>query len=157
MNTRLKKLDEASDFDAIILAVAGLRRLGWFERIGEILERDVSLHAVSQGALGIECRADDSRTLAIVGTLTHYHTLLRCTAERAFLRRLEGGCSVPIGVFTEYSPDTKILSLHGGVFSLDGSQQVRGAVAESVEGPEAAKAIGFVFHLLGIFLRSHLF
>lgn len=142
MNTRLRKLDEASDYDAIILAVAGMRRLGWDARIGQILEKEVSLHAVSQGALGIECREDDTRTLNILKTLIHYDTLVRCSAERAFLRRLEGGCSVPIGVFTEYTPETKTLVLHGGVFSLDGSQQAVGSMTEIVETPESAAGLG---------------
>ena len=142
MNTRLKKLDEAEDFDAIILAVAGLKRLGWFDRIGEILEKNVSLHAVSQGALGIECRDSDSRVLALLSRLTHETTSLRCLAERAFLRRLEGGCSVPIGIFTEYFPETKELAIQGGVYSLDGSKQVVGDLKGPAATAEEAQKLG---------------
>jgi hydroxymethylbilane synthase len=148
----LKKLDEAEDYDAIILAVAGLKRLGWGDRIGEVLSQDVSLHAVSQGALGIECRDNDPRVLALLQTLTHETTSLRCTCERAFLRRLEGGCSVPIGVFSEFFPATKELVLQGGVFSLDGSKQVTGSLKEVVTTPEEAQSLGY--SLFSLFFSS---
>jgi hydroxymethylbilane synthase len=134
LNTRLRKLDEGG-FDAIVLAVAGLRRLGWEERIGQILPPEVSLHAVGQGALGIECRDGDSDVLALIATLNHEPTARRCRAERALLRSLEGGCQVPIGVHTSLAGDT--LTLQGMVASLDGKTLVRETLSGPADAPEA--------------------
>ncbi|MEL6385540.1 MAG: hydroxymethylbilane synthase [Cyanobacteria bacterium J06626_18] len=132
LNTRLRKLDEGQ-YDAIILAVAGLERLGMGDRIHQTLSPDVSLHAVSQGALGIECREGDEEILAVIKTLEHETTAHRCLAERAFLRELEGGCQVPIGVNTAIEGET--LTLIGLVASLDGQtlikDQVKGAITEA--------------------------
>lgn len=108
----------------MILAVAGLFRLGWSDRISEYLPPSVSLHAVSQGALGIECRANDVRTLALLAPLCDRDTVLECLAERALLRTLEGGCSVPIGVnswFVE-KEGWRELRLKGMVANLDGTE-----------------------------------
>lgn len=101
--------------------------MGWDDRITQILDDDVILHAVGQGALGIECRTDDKDTLDIISTLDHLETRLRCTAERSFMRTLEGGCSVPLGVSTKISEITNgyELELTGSVTSLDGSVQVK--------------------------------
>ena len=132
LNTRLRKLDE-DQYDAIILAVAGLERLGMGDRIHQILPPEVSLHAVSQGALGIECREGDTDILSLIKTLEHETTAYRCLAERAFLRELEGGCQVPIGVNTVL--DGVTLTLTGLVASLDGQtlikDQVQGASGEA--------------------------
>ena len=88
MNTRWEKLaDEACGYDAMIAAVAGLQRLGWTERIREIIEPDRVLYAIGQGALGIECRHDDDDVLRMLSVLNHPATVIRCIAERAFLRR----------------------------------------------------------------------
>lgn len=125
LNTRLQKLD-AGEYDAIILAVAGLHRLGMSDRIHQILPDEVSLHAVGQGALGIECRADDAEVLSILKAIEHIPTRDRTFAERAFLRTLEGGCQVPIGVNTELEGDS--LTLTGIVASVDGQKLVKGAV-----------------------------
>ncbi|QEQ00938.1 hydroxymethylbilane synthase [Thermosynechococcus sp. QKsg1] len=122
LNTRLAKLD-AGEYDALILAVAGLRRLGFGDRISQVLPATVSLYAVGQGALGIECRADDADILALVKTLEHPETAARCLAERAFLRQLEGGCQVPIGVHTVI--ENGQLTLTGLVASLDGQRLVK--------------------------------
>ncbi|MFE4107802.1 hydroxymethylbilane synthase [Almyronema epifaneia] len=136
LNTRLRKLDEGQ-YDGIILAVAGLERLGMGDRVHQILPSDVSLHAVGQGALGIECREGDEEILALLKVLEHVPTAQRCYAERAFLRELEGGCQVPIGVNTVLEADT--LTLSGIVASLDGQQMVRG----TVQGPATtAEALG---------------
>ena len=98
---RLRKLDEqGSVFSAILLAYAGIARMGWKDRISEILPPSTILHAVGQGALGIECREDDEFILQMLSTLTDYNSTLRCSAERSFMRALEGGCSVPLGVNT---------------------------------------------------------
>jgi hydroxymethylbilane synthase len=133
LNTRLQKLDEG-EYDAIILAVAGLQRLGMGDRIHQIIDPDISLHAVGQGALGIECRADDEEILALFAPISHYPTTQRCLAERAFLRELEGGCQVPIGVNTTIDGDR--LTLKGIVATLDGQTLVRGEVQGSVTQPE---------------------
>ena len=122
LNTRMAKLD-AGEYDALILAVAGLKRLGMGDRIHQILPPDVSLHAVGQGALGIECRGDDTEVLELLKALEHNPTAQRCYAERAFLRQLEGGCQVPIGVNTTLEGDT--LTLTGIVASVDGKNVVQ--------------------------------
>ncbi|HEY9821889.1 MAG TPA: hydroxymethylbilane synthase [Candidatus Sericytochromatia bacterium] len=126
LNTRLAKLD-AGEYDAIILAVAGLERLGMSDRIHQVIPAEVSLHAVGQGALGIECRTDDPEVLELLKALEHTTTAQRCYAERSFLRSLEGGCQVPIGVNTQIDGD--ILTLTGIVASVDGQQVVKDTVA----------------------------
>lgn len=136
LNTRLAKLD-AGEYDALILAVAGLHRLGMSDRIHQVIPSDVSLHAVGQGALGIECRAEDSEILSLLKALEHQPTAYRCYAERAFLRELEGGCQVPIGVNTVLEGDT--LTLSGLVASLDGQRVVKGTVSGA---PETAEELG---------------
>ena len=128
LNTRLAKLD-AGEYDALILAVAGLHRLGMGDRIHQAIPSEVSLHAVGQGALGIECREGDTEVLSVIKALEHTPTAQRCYAERAFLRELEGGCQVPIGVNTEIDGDA--LTLTGLVASLDGQTIIK----ESITGP----------------------
>ena len=100
LNTRLRKLDEGQ-YDAIVLAVAGLERLDMADRISQVIPAEVSLHAVGQGALGIECRDGDQEVLEVLQALVDVESTRRCLAERAFLRQLEGGCQVPIGVNSE--------------------------------------------------------
>ena len=121
VNTRLAKLD-AGEYDALILAAAGLQRLDFADRISQLIPPELSLHAVGQGALGIECRSDDPEILKLVQSLQHQPTADRCHAERAFLRELEGGCQVPIGVNTTIDGDN--LTLVGMVSSLDGQRLV---------------------------------
>jgi hydroxymethylbilane synthase len=128
LNTRLSKLD-GGEYDAIILAVAGLQRLGLGDRIHQIIAPEVSLHAVGQGALGIECREGDEEVLAVIKALEHMPTAQRCYAERAFLRELEGGCQVPIGVNTILEGEQ--LTLTGMVASLDGQRLIK----DRVQGP----------------------
>lgn len=122
LNTRLKKLEEAKQYDALVLAVAGLERMGWQEKISHILEPEECMYAVSQGAVAVECRANDNHVLSILSVLTDFPTLVKCVAERAFLRRLEGGCSVPVAVNTEIKGNE--LTLRGGVFSIGGADAV---------------------------------
>ncbi|HEY9806167.1 MAG TPA: hydroxymethylbilane synthase, partial [Candidatus Obscuribacterales bacterium] len=128
LNTRLAKLD-AGEYDALILAVAGLHRLGMGDRIHQAIPAEVSLHAVGQGALGIECREGDTEVLNLIKALEHTPTAQRCHAERAFLRELEGGCQVPIGVNTVIEGDS--LTLTGLVASLDGQTIIK----DSITGP----------------------
>ena len=121
VNTRLAKLD-AGEYDALILAAAGLQRLDFGDRIHQLISSDLSLHAVGQGALGIECRIEDPEILGFIQALQHQPTAYRCHAERSFLRELEGGCQVPIGVNTNIDGDN--LTLVGMVSSLDGQRLV---------------------------------
>lgn len=129
VNTRLAKLD-AGDYDAIILAAAGLIRLEMADRIAETLSPDVSLPAVGQGAVGIECRADDDETLALLLPLDHATTHARVLAERAMNAALEGGCQVPIAGFAEIHDDT--LHLRGIVGTPDGTRMLRADIAGHV-------------------------
>ncbi len=133
VNTRLQKLD-AGEYDAIILAVAGLHRLGMSDRIHQVIPAEISLHAVGQGALGIECRADDTEVLSLLKAIEHVPTRDRALAERAFLRELEGGCQVPIGVNTHLSGDS--LTLTGIVASVDGKKLVKDTVTGAAQDAE---------------------
>jgi len=123
VGTRLAKLDNG-DYDAIILAVAGLKRLGLEHRIRCPLSAEESLPAVGQGAVGIECRLDDAVTRALLAPLNHHVTEVRVRAERAMNTRLEGGCQVPIGSYAELEGDQ--LWLRALVGAPDGSLMVRG-------------------------------
>jgi len=133
LNTRLAKLD-AGEYDALILAAAGLERLGMSERIHQVIPKEISLHAVGQGALGIECLAENKQLISLLKELEHPQTRDRCLAERAFLRDLEGGCQVPIGVNTEINGDE--LTLTGIVASIDGTKRVQDTVCGSIYEPE---------------------
>jgi hydroxymethylbilane synthase len=126
VNTRLRKLDEG-EYDAIILACAGLKRLGFEQRIVQHLDPGFSLPAIGQGAVGIECRSDDSFINDLIAPLNHQTTATRVLAERAMNNRLEGGCQVPIGGYAELDGDT--LLLRGLVGRPDGSEMVRGEIA----------------------------
>ena len=123
LNTRLRKLDEAEEYDALVLATAGLERLGWHDRIDQELGPSECMYAVGQGALAVEIRADDVTTNSLLEPLNDVESVLCCSAERSFLHRLGGGCSVPVGVFSEVK-DGELL-LEGAVFSLDGSEMIR--------------------------------
>lgn len=119
VNTRLSKLD-AGEFDAIVLATSGLRRLGFDERIRYELPDSICLPAVGQGALGIECRLDDQALIDMLNPLVHADSRDRVLAERALNTRLEGGCQVPIGAYAVLEGDE--LYLRGLVGSPDGSR-----------------------------------
>ncbi|MFW0768169.1 hydroxymethylbilane synthase [Trabulsiella odontotermitis] len=136
VGTRLSKLDNG-DYDAIILATAGLIRLGLESRIRMALPPETSLPAVGQGAVGIECRLGDDWTRALLAPLNHTETAIRVKAERAMNMRLEGGCQVPIGSYAELI-DGEIW-LRALVGAPDGSQMVRG---ERRGKPEEAEQLG---------------
>lgn len=119
VNTRLGKLD-AGEYDAIILADSGLRRLGFHDRIKQVIPAEQSLPAVGQGALGIECRNNDTEIKKLLAPLIDEETNFCVRAERAMNTRLEGGCQVPIAGFAELSNET--LTLRGLVAAIDGSK-----------------------------------
>ena len=123
VNTRLRKLDEG-EYDAIVLAVAGLKRLGFADRIREILPQTMVLPAVGQGALAIETRADDKETRDMLSFLRDDDTICCAEAERSFLARVEGGCQVPVGVYATAEGDS--LRVEAVIASLDGQRSYRG-------------------------------
>jgi len=136
VNTRLSKLDNG-DYDAIILASAGLKRLGFSERITESISTDQSLPAIGQGAIGIECRRDDAAINALLAPLNHSETALRVKAERAQNNRLNGGCQIPIGGFAELLGDR--IRLRGLIGFPDGSKIFR---CEKEAAWDDAEALG---------------
>ncbi len=123
--TRLHKLD-SGQYDALILAAAGLERQGLPERISSIIDSNAMLPAVAQGALAIEVRSDDHATRELVAALDDAHTRTAVLAERAMLRRLEGGCQVPIAAHATLDDSGDSLHLRGLVAALDGSRIIRG-------------------------------
>ncbi|OQW91132.1 MAG: hydroxymethylbilane synthase, partial [Beggiatoa sp. IS2] len=133
VGTRLRKLDNG-EFDGIVLAAAGLRRLGMTARIREVLSPDVMLPAIGQGAIGIECRADDLATQTLIAPLNDTATHTRIRAERAINRRLGGNCQVPIAGFAEIN--NNILSLRGLVADLQGQQILRSFIQGDPTHPE---------------------
>lgn len=130
LNTRLAKLDRG-EYEGIILAAAGVLRLGWEDRISEILDPADWLPAVGQGALAVVARADDEAVLERLRPLEHAPTAAATTAERAFLRSLEGGCQVPIGALAELHDGR--LTLHGLVASARGDTILRSAIEGALE------------------------
>lgn len=132
VGTRLDKL-EKEGFDAIILAVAGLRRLGLAERIAEVIPHEVCLPAVGQGALGLEYRASDTDMAEMLAFLDDADTGAAVRAERAFLKRIEGGCQVPVGIYGKTEGDEVVLEAR--ILSVDGKKAVidhaRGSRKES--------------------------
>jgi hydroxymethylbilane synthase len=142
VNTRYAKL-EASAWDGMVLAQAGVVRLGWTDRIGESIDPLVMLPAVGQGALGIEVRAGDDRILARLDGLHHPPTAAATAAERALLHALEGGCQIPIGTYARATTDddgTPVLMLDAMVGSLDGATVIRDALSGP---PGDAAGLGF--------------
>lgn len=133
LDTRLRKLDEGQ-YDAIILAAAGMQRMKLSERIAEILSLDICLPAVGQGALGIECRKDDSFINSITSPLNHVNTSLCVRAERAFLRKLEGSCQVPIAAYAVI--EEGLMRLHGLVGAVDGKTIMRDSIQVEPQYPE---------------------
>ncbi|UTV27680.1 hydroxymethylbilane synthase [Photobacterium atrarenae] len=134
VNTRLRKLDDG-EFDAIILACAGLMRLKMHDRIRSAIAPETSLPAVGQGAVGIECRLDDTRVRTLLDALNHTPTATRVLCERAMNNRLQGGCQVPIGSYSELEGDQ--IWLRALVGEPDGSKIVRGEIRGPVADAEA--------------------
>ncbi len=138
LDTRLKKLQQG-DFEAIILAYAGIKRMGWTDLITEEISADVCLPAVGQGSIGLEIRQDDAEIAALISALNCPLSEAAIGAERAFLRKLEGGCQVPVGALAVIKDGQ--LELEGMVASLDGKIMFR----ETEKGlPSVADAVGTV-------------
>jgi hydroxymethylbilane synthase len=135
--TRLRKLDEGQ-YDAVILAAAGLKRLGLDARITALLAPEESVPAVGQGALGVECRAERDDVMRLLAPLAHHATAQCVAAERAFSRALAGNCNVPLGGYAELSGGR--LRLRGYVGAPDGSRCARGEMSGGVDAPEALGA-----------------
>jgi hydroxymethylbilane synthase len=163
LDTRIRKLNEGQ-FDAIIVAAAGVKRLGMAEKITEIISPDISLPAIGQGAIGIECRIDDDTMNGILSFFDHQETSICVRSERAFLKKLEGGCQVPIAAYARLIPkDQKLRSsedkvstsetlsfssfqlrdvmlvLNGLVGSVSGDRIIRGSLKGA---PEDAESLG---------------
>ena len=142
LNTRMEKL-RSSDWGGMVLAYAGIRRLGWEEHVGEIIATDLLLPAVGQGSIGIEIRAHDGDVAPLVGALNHPATAAAVAAERALLARLEGGCQVPIGAFARFEGNPPLLVIDALVASLDGATVVRGTShARAAEAASCGDALG---------------
>jgi hydroxymethylbilane synthase len=146
LETRLRKLDEGR-FDAIILAAAGVKRLGLEKRITELLPFEISLPAIGQGAVGIECRIDDEFINKVIAPLNHLETAVCVKAERAFLKKLEGGCQVPIAAHARVGQrarsieqktniDLSSLFLDGLVGSITGDRIIKGHIEGKTEDAE---------------------
>jgi len=117
VDTRLKKIEEGK-YDAILLASAGLNRLGWSNRITEEISHEIIIPAMGQGALGIETRLGDSKTYNFISSLNHEQTNYEVSTERALVGKLDGGCQVPIGAYAK--TEDNLITLKGLVSSLDG-------------------------------------
>lgn len=131
LNTRLRKLDEGDgevQYDAIVLATAGLERMGWQSRLSQELDASVCMYAVGQGALAVETRSDADVINKLLAPLNDPDTVVCCTAERALLHLLEGGCSVPVGTCSRVDPSNHTLIIDGAVLSLDGKDLVKDTV-----------------------------
>ncbi|MBE0630916.1 MAG: hydroxymethylbilane synthase [Burkholderia vietnamiensis] len=137
LNTRMQKFD-ASEWDAMLLAYAGVKRLGWEHRIAQVIPTSLLLPAVGQGALGIEIRGDDNRTADIISCLHHAETAAAATAERSLLHALEGGCQIPIGAWARMERGRLVLDAM--VASINGALRLdtRGSTTD----PAKAEALG---------------
>jgi hydroxymethylbilane synthase len=138
VDTRLRRLDDG-DMDAIVLACAGLTRLGLESRITALLDPKICLPAVAQGVIGIECRGADSRTRGLVTVLNHQDTRIAMDAERAFAHRLGGSCQSPIAAHARL--DGQRLRLDGLVAEPDGSRLLRDSVSGGIDDPAALGAL----------------
>ncbi len=125
INTRLRKLEEGH-FDATVLAFAGVHRMGWDDRITQLIPFEICLPAVGQGAIGVEVRADDEKVRNLVNKIDHLESRQAITAERAMLKKLEGGCQIPIGALGTLKNGR--LNIEGVVASLDGKELVRSSL-----------------------------
>lgn len=134
IHTRLSKLDEpGSQYQCIILASAGLIRMGLEDRITQMFDSSIMYHAVGQGALGIEIRTGDTKIAETLKEISDLESTVCCLAERALMRTLEGGCSVPIGVESNYNLETKELIIKGIVVNVEGTISVEDSHSMIIE------------------------
>ncbi len=129
VDTRLRKL-RTEGLKGIVLAVAGLKRMGFQEEITEIFSVDAMIPAVGQGVIALECREGDEKVLEVLSHLNHRETMIAVSSERAFLKKMSGSCQVPIACYARFQKDSTKLKLSGMVASLDGKKMVR----EEIEG-----------------------
>jgi hydroxymethylbilane synthase len=144
VETRLAKVDDPeNEYTCMIMSAAGLQRVGLQHRINQYLQsKDGGIfHAVGQGALGLEIRKGDTKMQELLNQLADHKSTLACLAERSLMRTLEGGCSVPIGVETEWIQSDK-LKMSAIVVSLDGSQSVQDSVEARLETTDEANSLG---------------
>jgi hydroxymethylbilane synthase len=130
VDTRVRKVDDG-EYDAAVLAVAGLDRLGLLDRATEVFDADVMLPAVGQGALAVEARADDTGLLALLSAIDHRESRLACEAERAFLTRLGGGCRLPFGALAKV--EGEVLRIRGFISDDTGNEVFRSEITGSVD------------------------
>ncbi|XP_050680264.1 porphobilinogen deaminase [Leptidea sinapis] len=136
LNTRLRKLDDPeTEYSALLLAHAGLQRMGWANRVSKVLPCSEMMYAVGQGALGVECRSDNDEVLDMLAPFNHPETYCRVLAERSFLKTLGGGCSAPVGVSTKLSSleSSFKLTITGGVWSLDGLTRIQHTMEQTFQ------------------------
>ena len=136
VETRLRKFEQG-DMEAVVLARAGLKRLGLEAHVSQVLPYEIMLPAPAQGAIGIQIRKDDAEVMALVRLINDVETFQAVTAERAFLKALEGGCQTPIAAYGEIHDET--LTLEGRVLSLDGLKLFSAKISDS---PEKAEEVG---------------
>jgi len=136
VDTRIRKLEEGT-VDALVLAYAGVRRLGLTAAVTEIFPEDKFYPAPCQGAIVVETRSEDPEVKELLHPLNHAESAFRVASERAFLKRLEGGCQLPCGVTTRIEGPEKKVTAAGVLFSLDGTQRVEAKVEAGYENPEA--------------------
>lgn len=134
VQTRLGRMEEGY-CDAMIMAAAGLQRLELEEYITEIIDPEVIMPAVAQGAIAIEVRENDAEVMEILQQINHQPTWIAILAERAFLRTLEGGCQVPLGCYSVIEEEE--ITLHGFVASIDGKEQIKDTVTGNTNDPES--------------------
>lgn len=141
LNTRLNKLNNNGEYAALLLASAGLHRMGWADKISKILPCAEMKYAVGQGALAVECRSDNAKILDMLAPFNHPTTYCRTLAERSFLKTLGGGCSAPVGVSTSLKLlDTQFqLSITGAVWSLDGTTKLEHSLKQTFTQIERTK------------------
>lgn len=134
VNTRLKKMEDGY-CDAMIMAATGLQRLGLDKYISEIIEPEIIMPAVAQGAIAIEIRENDTEVMEVLKPINHTNTWNSIRAERALLRTLEGGCQVPLGAYSKI--DGKQITLNGFVASVNGKEMLKDSIVGSIENPDA--------------------
>lgn len=143
VQTRLRKLDDPeTPYECLLLAGAGLLRVGLGNRITQYLDAPEMYYAVGQGALGVEIRKGDTRIKELLLHIEDISSTMRCYAERSLMRHLEGGCSVPIGVNTNYNSDTKVLKFNATIVSPDGTQSVEDSIEGKVLSKDDADNLG---------------